>query len=236
MRTLFFQALMHDRIYAGDLLIADRAYCSFYNFHKIQEAGTDLVMRLHQARKAEFKSGSHDAIVRWKRPTKQARPDYIDSDQWEQLPEQITVRYIRYRIEEKGFRTREITLVTTLMDTPINEVIQLYFKRWQIEVVFRDVKTTMGMDLINVKSPELALKQIWMFVIAHNLIRHLINTAKNRGSTTLSFKGTLDTLSTFTRSTMQITSNVWTTHLNPILKPILKIPFRSDLVELSPNA
>ena len=228
-----FQALMHDRIHAGDLLIADRAYCSFYNFHKIQQAGADLVMRLHQARKPVFEHGKNDIVVSWKRPNKQACPDYIDPNQWEQLPEKITVRYIRYRIEEKGFRTREVILVTTLMNTPTHEVIELYFKRWQIEVSFRDVKTSMGMDLVNVKSPELALKQIWMFVIAHNLIRHLINTATKRCSVTLSFKGTLDTLSTFTRSTMQINSNVWTSRLTPILKLMLEdpVPIRPGRVE-----
>lgn len=198
-----FQGLMLEKIQEGDLLVADRAYCSFYNFWMIQKAGAHTVMRLHQARKVNFEKDSNEAIVQWKRPSSHARPDYIDEDRWQAMPEQLSVRYIRSRIEQKGFRTREVILVTTMLDKPTSEVIELYHKRWQIELTFRDVKTTMGMELVRVKSPELALKQIWMFVIAHNLIRYLINRAKEKASTTTSFKGTLDTLITFSRAAVK---------------------------------
>jgi hypothetical protein len=96
-------------------------------------------------------------------------------------------------------------------------VIELYHKRWQIELTFRDVKTTMGMELIAAKCPELALKQIWMFVIAHNLIRYLINRANENSNKTLSFKGTLDTLITFSRAVSDRGADACKRHLNPLL-------------------
>ena len=219
-----FQGLMLENIKAEDLLIADRAYCSYYNFYMIQRTGAHTVMRLHQARKAKFEKGSDEMIVQWKKPTRQARPDHIDEEQWQQMPEQITVRYIRYRMEHKGFRTREVILATTLLDDSADKIIELYHKRWQIELTFRDVKTTMGMEWIPVKSPELALKQIWMFVIAHNLIRYLINQAKAACSKKFSFKGTLDTLVNFSRSNTKRCSNFWKSCLEPVLKLIAEDP------------
>lgn len=228
-----FQGLMLENIQRGDVLIADRAYCSFYNFHNIQSAGADTVMRLHQARKAVFEPGSNEVIAQWKRPTPQARPDYIDEEKWRQLPEHLTVRYIRYRMEQKGFRTREVILATTRMEAPAKELIELYHKRWQIELTFRDVKTTMGMEWIAAKSPELALKQVWMFVIAHNLIRYLINQARSAGANKLSFKGTLDTLTNFSRSIGKPCSRFWHSCLEPVLKLIAEdpVPERPGRVE-----
>jgi len=232
-----FQGLMLNKVHQGDLLIADRAYCSFYNFHYLQDVGANTVMRLHQARKVSFPKGENDMLVQWNRPTRSARPEYIDEDQWAALPQSITVRYVRYRIEEKGFRTQEIVLVTTLLDVPVEELAELYAKRWQIELSFRDVKTTMKMELIAVKSPDLALKQIWMFVIAHNLIRHLINRTRTAvkavGQKLLSFKGTLDTLITFARSRSKSLSGCASMNLVPIFSLIAAdpVPFRPGRVE-----
>ena len=228
-----FQGLMLEKIHERDLLVADRAYCSFYNFWMIQNAGAHTVMRLHQARKVDFAKDCNEAIVQWKRPSSHARPDYINEDQWQEMPEQMSVRYIRYRIEQNGFRTREVIVATTLLDKPASEVIKLYHKRWQIELTFRDVKTTMGMELIRVKSPELALKQIWMFVIAHNLIRYLINRAKEKAYTTPSFKGTLDTLITFSRTAVKDCSHSRKARIGKLLRLVCEdsVPHRPGRVE-----
>lgn len=121
----------------------------------------------------------------------------VKFEDWEQLPESIEVRLVRYRIELKSYRTREVLLATTLMEETVEELAALYRRRWEIETEFRHLKTTMGMEYMHVKSPEMAYKQMYIFFIAHNLIRWLMLKAANEHGvdpTRISFKGAVDRL------------------------------------------
>ena len=110
----------------------------------------------------------------------------------------------RFRIAIPGFRTHEVALVTTLLDEksyPDEEIIALYRRRWAVELCFRDIKTTLGMDVLRCKSPELVEKEVWMQAFGYNLVRALMLEASWEYSVPLdrlSFKGTVDTLRQWT--------------------------------------
>ena len=191
----WFQVALIDSIRKDDIVLTDRGFSSYLNFGLTLNRGADTLSRLHASRKIPFKGKQNECIVTWERPPLSRMPQHIFDEEWEQLPETITVRYIRFRIEQKGFRTREVVLATTLLDVPAEELIELYRRRWEIELCFRDIKTTLGMEWINCKTPEMAQKQLVMYLIVHNLIRWLLQRAsKNTGQPLrrLSFKGALD--------------------------------------------
>jgi len=124
-------------------------------------------------------------------------------DHWASLPATMMLRIVRIRIEVKGFRVRQYDLVTTLLDEQTysaDDLAELYFRRWAVELFFRHIKTTMGMEMLRCKTPKMVRKELRMFIIAHNLIRSLMQEAASLylcDLTRLSFKGTVDTLRQF---------------------------------------
>lgn len=192
-----FEAGLRHQIGEGDVLLADRAYCSFVNIARVLEAGGDALMRLNSSRNKEALKKSDDVVVRWQRPDFSAAPLHLFREDWERLPRSIDVRLVRYRVRQKGYRTREVLLATTLMEESVEELAALYRRRWEIETEFRHLKTTLGMEHMRVKSPEMAYKQMYVFFIAHNLIRWLmLKAADSHGvdPTRISFKGAVDCL------------------------------------------
>lgn len=190
-----------DHVPRGAVLIQDRAYCTYVNFAHAATHGFDLVARLHQGRERNIKKllpkGCDDHVVYWEKPSANARPDYFEPEQWDQVAEQVPVRVVRLKMDCSGFRSQEIIVATSLMDASREEIGELFLRRWEMEVSFGDLKTTLGMDDLMVRSPEMAEKTIAMFMIAHNLIRWTMLQAAVRADTDLqrlSFKGTLDIL------------------------------------------
>jgi len=192
---------MLDGMERGDVLLADRGFCSYGLIGVLLARGVDGVLRLHQARRQDFRCGrrlgANDRLVTWTRP-RNARTN----DPWQQerlaLPETQAVRLIRYRVEVPGFRTEEITLATTLLDPqeyPAAVLADLYRARWNIELRFREIKTTMGADVLRCKSPAMIEKELCLNAIAYNLIRCVMQESAQRHDVDigrLSFKGTLD--------------------------------------------
>ena len=123
-------------------------------------------------------------------------PSWMSAEEYATLPWELTVRALRYRVEVPGYRVREITLVTTLLDPklyPAQELIGLYARRWRLE----HLKTTMGMEQLRCKSPDMAEKELLAYLIAHNLIRCVIAQAVALHQVDLervSFKGSVDAL------------------------------------------
>ena len=171
---------MWDCYEEGDVVLADRGFCSLCDFELLSQKGVDCVMRLHQRRKKHDiieKFSSNDYLVSWKKEKDNKRPDWITPQQWEQIPPEITVRYITVIIENPGFRTQSFVVATTLLDPekyPPQAIADLYRKRWMAELFLRDIKTTMHMDILRCKSPEMIHKELIIFIIAYNLIRGLI--------------------------------------------------------------
>ena len=188
-----------DHVPEGAVLVQDRAYCSYANFAHAATHGFDLVARLHQARARVLQKllpkGSEDHVSYWKKPKQ--RPDYYEPKPWVELAAEVPVRVVRLKLSSPGFRSQEIIVATSLMDASIEEIAVLYLRRWEMEVSLGDLKTTLGMDDLMVRSPAMAEKTIAMFMIAHNLIRWTMLQAALRADTDLrrlSFKGTLDIL------------------------------------------
>lgn len=180
----------------GEVALIDRGFCGWGFLTLLHRKGVDMVARLHSKRPAK------PGILEWKKPP---RPQNgWNKSLWDELPDKLTVRLIRFRIAIPGFRTHEVALVTTLLDEksyPDEEIIALYRRRWAVELCFRDIKTTLGMDVLRCKSPELVEKEVWMQAFGYNLVRALMLEASWEYSVPLdrlSFKGTVDTLRQWT--------------------------------------
>jgi hypothetical protein len=192
----------------GDLILADRAFSSYELFARIQGRGGECLMRLHQARhrKLDWRRGKKlspfERLITWCKPVKRPEASELSVKEWDELPEKITVRYIKMGYEDRAGEKRMLVVVTTLLDPEKHdglELIDLYAKRWDIEVKFRDVKTTLGMEEFAVKSPAMAHKTLLMMMISYNLLRSLMQRSAAQAGKPLvemSFKGTLDVLNT----------------------------------------
>lgn len=190
-----------------DLLLADRAFCSFELLARCHEQGTHTLIRLHQARHKTLdwrkgkKLGPHERLVTWKKPYR-PKGSTLSKEQWQALPKQITVRLIRLNYENRAGEKEQLVLVTSLTDHRLHEaheLADLYLKRWDIELKFRDLKTTSEMELFRVKTPRMAHRTLWMSLIAHALVRSVMQQAATTAETPIyeiSFKGVLDTLNT----------------------------------------
>ncbi len=175
----------------GDLVIGDALYSSYWLLAYLKQNSIHGVFQQNggRAKKTDFrigkKLGKNDHIVSYSRPQ---RPKWMTTDQYEATPKTIEIRELK--IKHK-------TLVTTLLQEKIhskNDISELYQSRWNIEVDFRNLKTTMGMAELSCKSPEMCEKEIWTYFLANNLIRILMaQTAKNFSLKirSLSFKNTL---------------------------------------------
>ena len=118
------------------------------------------------------KLGRYDQIVQYRQPP--VCPRWMTAEQFAALPETIEVRELRFWTRRRGFRTRVVTLVTTLLDAqayPADELAALYGRRWEIETNFRHLKTTMRMDVLHCHSVEGVLKELCMFALVYNLVR-----------------------------------------------------------------
>lgn len=199
-------AQLWETLRAGDILLGDRGFGNFPTVAQLPRQGVDVVARLHQRRKVDFRKakrlGRNDGLFVWRKGDRQS--DILTAAQWRALPEEITVRIVRFHATIRGFRNRKITLVTTLLDAalyPAAELAALYGRRWQLEVCLRDVKTTMGMELLRCQSPAMARKEVLAYLIAHNLVRCVMAEAAlvhNAALDRLSFKGALDALRQYT--------------------------------------
>jgi hypothetical protein len=145
----------------------------------VQSQQADAVFRKHQSRKSDFRGGKKlgigDHIVTWSKP--KCRSNGMSADEFAALPDQVQVREVHLLIQQKGFRSKESILVTTLLDPklyPKAKLAQLYQLRWQVEVDLRHVKTTLGMEMLRGKTPQMVRKEIYVHLMAYNLLRTLM--------------------------------------------------------------
>lgn len=196
---------LHEGIEAGEVVLGDRHFCSFFRIADLQQRGADVVMRMHQHRKINFRRGVHlgrrDHLVSWHKPQ---RPQWMDEETYRQYPNTLTIREVRIRLRGKNKRSRILTLATTLRDAQTydkTDLAELYRQRWQAELNLRSVKTVLHLDVLRGKTPEMVRKELWMHFLAYNLIRTLMAQAARkheRQPGTLSFKATLQTVNAFT--------------------------------------
>jgi hypothetical protein len=188
----------HGALRPGDVLLADRAFCSFAHLVMLAAMSVDAVFRMHQRQIVDFtpgrahrdgksrkkyrggmpssrfvrKLGPEDQIVEWVRPAKQ--PAWMTDGQFAALPDTLLVRELRYRVTARGMRTRVVTIATTLLDPmryPKREIALLYGLRWEIETNFRHLKTTMGMEHLKCQTIDGVMKELMVFALVYNLVR-----------------------------------------------------------------
>jgi hypothetical protein len=189
-----------DQFQAGDLAVADRGFCGYAQIAWLLARGVHSVFRLHQSRCADLRRGQRlgpcDRLFTWPKPRQ--KPPYLPNTLWKRIPAQLSVRVLRFQLRVPGFRPESVTLVTTLSDPaayPAQEVARLYARRWHIELWFRDIKTTLGMEVLRCRRPKMVHKELELFLIAYNLIRTLAAEAAALHDTALdriSFRGTVD--------------------------------------------
>jgi hypothetical protein len=172
--TALFRKML-ARLPASMIVVADRYFCSYFMIALAMEAGIDVVFRLHQRRDADFTKGKRlgegDRLIVWQRP---ARPDWMSEEEYAEMPEKLTVRMIRGKVTQPGYRAKEITIVTTLTDAKAyrrDQLLELYHQRWQVELDIRSIKTTMQMEMLKTKTPEMCRSEVWMHALAYNLAR-----------------------------------------------------------------
>jgi Transposase DDE domain len=188
----------------GDIILGDKAFCSYFDIANLKEQGVDSVVTF--ARRAPVsasnsikKLGPDDLLITWRRPTYNTKLSY-SIDEWAKLPEELILRQIKVSVKYPGFRTQQFYIVTTLLAAaqyPAEELAELYFKRWDVELFIRDIKTTMGMDILRCKTPEMIRKEILMHFIAYNCIRRLMCEAAKSvdlKARIVSFKGSVQAL------------------------------------------
>jgi len=169
----------------GDIALADRGFCAYADYFLLRQRGVDCVMRLHQRRSTGVKKrkrlAKNDWLVEWVKTA--VRPQWMTPEHWNELPPTLLVRHVKVRVSIKGFRTEAFTVATTLLDAkayPVHALADLYRRRWMVELYLRDIKITMGTDVLRCKTPALIQKEFTMHLIAYNLVRALMLKAATR--------------------------------------------------------
>jgi Transposase DDE domain len=190
---------VHPSLHPGDVLVADRGLCSYAHLALLVQAGVHAVLRVGARQMVDFTPGRpfvtpgvrrtpavkgvprsrwliilghHDQLVAWLKP--KTCPSWLARERLAALPDTLVLREVRYRIGTPGFRTRQITLVTTLLSPEVYSVAdlaELYRQRWQVETALAQLKTIMQMDVLHGQTVAGVLKELMVFAIVYNLVR-----------------------------------------------------------------
>lgn len=197
-------SILHPEMGKGDILIADRGFASYAHLALLSLRKMHALFRCHQRQIVDFRPGrqyagqrkpqagkprsrwlerlgKQDQLVEYSKPVE--KPQWITPADYDALPSTIMVRELRFTISQPGRRTRVITLVTTLLGAeayPAADLAALYAERWQIELNFRHLKTTMKMEVLHCQSVTGVLKELTMFALAYNLVRLVMLEASRR--------------------------------------------------------
>lgn len=162
---------------AGDIVLGDRLYDAYRDTAQLKARGVDTLFGKKQSRNCDFRKGRRlgkdDHVVVWKRP-KYDSTRYDTKEEWEALPEEIEIRETRATVRRKGYRTRRVIIVTTLLDPELysaKELTDLFAERWHCELDLRSIKQSLGMHHLRCKTPKMVLKELWVYLLAYNLIR-----------------------------------------------------------------
>ncbi len=215
-----------DTFKAGDIFLGDKGFCSFYDVYKFTIRDVDSVITLARrkpvtAENADKILGKNDLLIYWPKPKWNKNLSY-SKEEWLALPEKIALRQIKVNVDEPGFRVKTFYIITTLMDSvnySAKQITELYYQRWDVELFFRDIKTTMGMDILRCKSPDMIQKELLMHFIVYNCIRLLmLKASKQKGISPrkISFKASVQAL------------RQW----EPLLKSDMKLSERNRLINL----
>jgi hypothetical protein len=197
--------VLKNSLLPGEIILGDRVYSSFFDIVMLQRRGVDVVVRKHQMRSSDFRRGErlgkNDHRIEWPRPVQ--RPEWMDAATYQTMPKALQLREVKVQIHQRGKRVRELVVVTTLLDADqfsVDDLAALYRARWHAELDLRSLKTTLQMDVLRCKTPEMVRKEVWTHLLAYNLVRTVIAQAAERHDLLpreISFKGALQTMNAF---------------------------------------
>jgi hypothetical protein len=243
-------AALHATLHPGDVLVGDRAFCSFVHLALLRQQGLHAVFRMHQKQIVDFtpsrphtapkpqaaqkglprsrwlrQLGGTDQLVEWVKPVRPPvhPPAWMTPELFAALPAVLCVRELRYRVAQAGFRTQTVTLVTTLLEVdlyPADALAELYHMRWQVETNLRHLKQTMGLDVLHCKRFVGIMKELTVFALVYNLVRMVMLAAAQRQGVALERISFVDALR-------------WLSTARPgePLPPLVVNPHRPDRVE-----
>jgi hypothetical protein len=195
--TLFQQ--LWDFLRPGELLLGDRGFCTWGLLAQCQARQVHAVFRVRGSLRRDLRRGKAlgpgERQVQWGKPKR--RPRTVSPEEWDRLPQVLCLRVVRCRFDVPGFRTREVVLVTTLLDRqryPLSALAALYRRRWEMELTLRHLKITLQMDQLSCKTPENLAREIRLHLLVHNLTRRVMLEAARRHRVPvdrLSFAGAL---------------------------------------------
>jgi hypothetical protein len=202
-------ASLASQINAGDILVGDRGFGSYpviaWLKHGLEVDFIGRTTRGVDGRRRHKRLGPNDWLMVWQPGASTCSP-WLSEEQRKQLPGEMIVRAIKGQCQQKGYRVRGVTVVTTLLDPkryPAEQILAAYLRRWRLEMCLDDLKTTLKMDTLRGRTPPMAQKEMYMRLIGQNLIRCVAAQAAGRGEVPLeriSFKGTLDALRQYTQA------------------------------------
>ena len=195
--------LLHN-FFPGDIVLGDCYYCTFFLIASLMASGIDAVFPLHGARDCDFRTGERlgkkDHMATWIKPQK---PAWMDQETYDSFPESIKVREAEVTLDHKGHRSEKRVLVTTFLNQKVvskADLRELYGHRWLVEIDLKAIKSTMNMNVLRAKTPEMVRKEIWATLLAYNLIRKIMAQAAfthGKNPRKLSFSLALQTIESF---------------------------------------
>jgi hypothetical protein len=210
-------ALLRQLMHAfkkGDVVLGDCYYASFFLIAMLAKIGVNVIFPMHAARNCDFRVGKRlgkkDHMVEWLKP---AKPDWMDQETYDNMPSRLSIREVAIKSTRKGYRAKSRIIVTTFLDPAYvsrNDLGLLYSYRWWVELDLRSIKETLQMDILRGKTPEMVRKEIWVHLLAYNMIRKTMAQAAclhNKKPRELSFKLALHVIKSFRESGIFSESN-----------------------------
>jgi Transposase DDE domain len=192
---------MYDSLRPGDVILADALFDNYFVACELRERGIELVVRIQAERVGSqtVESRPDGDIILWQRPNK---PRGMTGEQYRSYPENLTMRQVSVDARDKDNRAEQFKVATTILDASIDggQIGSVYERRWDGEVDIRSIKSTMKMDILRCKTPEMVEKEIWVYLLAYNLLRTVMAVAASVSEVEprkISFKGAKQTLTAF---------------------------------------
>jgi hypothetical protein len=192
---------MYDSLRPGDVVVADALFDNYFLACELRQRGVELVARVAAERVGTraVASGPDGDLILWRRPNK---AHGMKGEQYRTYPKSLLMRQVSVDARGKDNRVEQFKVLTTILDPSVGgrQIGELYERRWDGEVDIRSIKSTMKMDILRCKTPEMVRKEIWAHLLAYNLLRTVMAVAASAnevGPREISFKGAKQTLSAF---------------------------------------
>ncbi len=192
---------MYDTLKSGDVVLADALFDDYFIACELCNRGIDIIARAQYERTGSriVQSRPDGDILVWQRPNK---PRGMTGEQYRSYPKQLLMRQVTVDARDKNNRVKQFKVVTTILDQSIDgkQIGDLYDRRWDGEVDIRSIKSTMQMDILRCKTPDMVHKEIWTHLLAYNLLRTVMAVAANENDIEprkVSFKGAKQALTAF---------------------------------------